>query len=194
MLKTVAKDYVDAHGFRANVGIILARASRQLFLGRRPGGKGWQFPQGGVRRGERTDDAMFRELNEEIGLSHEDVELLGSTRGWMRYRLPRQYVRDRVIGQKQRWYLLRLKTDESRLRFDATSTPEFDHWQWVDYWHPVREVVPFKRRVYVRALHELGNLIYPEALPAYPDWWLEVTQASAPPIGQSRSKAASAPH
>jgi putative (di)nucleoside polyphosphate hydrolase len=194
MSKTFFKDYVDPQGFRANVGIILARDSRQLFLGRRPGGKGWQFPQGGVRRGERTDDAMFRELNEEIGLTPEDVELLGSTRGWMRYRLPRQYIRDRVIGQKQRWYLLRLKSDESRLRFDATNAPEFDHWEWVDYWKPVREVVPFKRKVYVRALHELGKLIYPDALPAYPEWWEEVTQASAPPAARSQSRAASGSH
>jgi hypothetical protein len=93
----------------------------------------------------------------------EDVEVLGSTRGWLRYRLPRQYVRDRCIGQKQRWFLLRLTADESKLRFDATGQPEFDRWRWADYWTPVREVVYFKRRVYVRALHELGKICFPTA-------------------------------
>ena len=44
--------------------------------------------------------------------------MLGSTRGWLRYRLPRQYVRDRCIGQKQRWFLLKLVADEAKLRFD----------------------------------------------------------------------------
>src|SRR5450432_2806519 len=130
-----AIDYIDKDGFRANVGIVLTRASGEVFLG---GGGGWQFPQGGVNRGERVEEALFRELKEEIGLEREDVEVLGSTQGWLRYRLPRQYVRDRCIGQKQRWYLLKLTGDESRLRFDLTNQPEFDRWRWTDYWTPVR--------------------------------------------------------
>src|ERR1700733_16262083 len=125
-------DYIDRHGFRANVGIVLMRDSRELFLGCRVGGRGWQFPQGGVNRGERVEEALFRELTEEIGLRSEHVEVLGSTRGWLRYRLPRQYVRDRCIGQKQRWFLLKLLADESKLRFDSTATPEFDRWRWAD--------------------------------------------------------------
>ena len=89
--------------------------------------------------------------------------MLGSTRGWLRYRLPRQYVRDRCIGQKQRWFLLKLTADEAKLRFDSTGQPEFDRWRWADYWTPVREVVYFKRRVYVRALHDLGKTCSPTA-------------------------------
>jgi len=69
--------------------------------------------------------------------------------------------------------------DESRLRFDATDAPEFDRWRWADYWTPVREVVYFKRKVYVRALHDLGKLIFPEGLPPYPDWWPEIQAAPA---------------
>ena len=90
-----ANDFIDRHGFRANVGIVLMRENGELFLGGRVGGRGWQFPQGGINRGERVEDALFRELNEEIGLGVEDVEVVGSTSGWLRYRLPRQYVRDR---------------------------------------------------------------------------------------------------
>jgi len=167
-------DYIDRHGFRANVGIVLMRDSRELFLGGRVGGRGWQFPQGGVNRGERVEEALFRELTEEIGLRSEHVEVLGSTRGWLRYRLPRQYVRDRCIGQKQRWFLLRLTADDTQFRFDSTDQPEFDRWRWVDYWTPVREVVYFKRRVYARALHDLGKLIFPSGLPRYPEWWREI--------------------
>jgi putative (di)nucleoside polyphosphate hydrolase len=154
-----AIDYIDRDGFRANVGIVLTRGSGEVFLGGRLGGRGWQFPQGGVNRGEQIEEALFRELKEEIGLEPHDVEVLGSTRGWLRYRLPRQYIRDRCIGQKQRWFLLKLVGDESRLRFDST---------------PVREVVYFKRRVYVRALHDLGKLMFPDGLPPYPDWWSEI--------------------
>lgn len=177
-----ATDDIDKDGFRANVGIVLTRDNRELFLGGRVGGRGWQFPQGGVNRGERVEDALFRELKEEIGLDRRDVEVLGSTRGWLRYRLPRQYVRDRCIGQKQRWYLLRLTGDESRLHFDSTSQPEFDRWRWTDYWTPVREVVYFKRRVYTRALHDLAPSLFPEGLPAYPDWWHEIVPPARPPV------------
>jgi putative (di)nucleoside polyphosphate hydrolase len=182
-------DYIDKDGFRANVGIVLTRGGGELFLGGRVGGRGWQFPQGGIHRGEHVEDALFRELKEEIGLGPDDVEVMGSTRGWLRYRLPRQYVRDRCIGQKQRWFLLQLKSDESQVHFDSTSTPEFDRWRWSDFWTPVREVVYFKRRVYVRALHDLGKLIYPDGLPPYPEWWDEVSGGAA----RSQPKAAPIP-
>ena len=172
-------DYIDKDGFRANVGIVLTRGSGEVFLGGRVGGRGWQFPQGGVNRGEAVEDALYRELKEEIGLDREDVTMMGSTQGWLRYRLPRQYVRDRCIGQKQRWYLLKLVSEESKLRFDLTSQPEFDRWRWTDYWTPVREVVYFKRRVYVRALESLGKFIFPDGLPPHPEWWPEIT-ASKP--------------
>ena len=111
-------------------------------------------------------------------MERSEVEVLGSTQGWLRYRLPRQYVRDRCIGQKQRWFLLKLLADESKLRFDATATPEFDRWRWTDFWTPVREVVYFKRRVYVRALHDLGKLMFPQGLPPYPEWWPEISASN----------------
>jgi hypothetical protein len=96
------------------------------------------------------------------------------TSRWLRYRLPRQYVRRRggplCIGQKQRWYLLRMLSDDSRLNFAATDEPEFDQGRWVDYWAPVREVIYFKRAVYVRALQELGEQAFADGPPPRPDW------------------------
>jgi putative (di)nucleoside polyphosphate hydrolase len=184
-----AVDYIDPDGFRANVGIVLMRAQHELFLGGRIGGRGWQFPQGGVRRGENVEDALYRELYEEVGLERGDVQMLGSTRGWLRYRLPKQNVRDRCIGQKQRWFLLQFQAEETKLRFDASGTPEFDRWRWVDYWTPVREVVYFKRRVYIKALHELGRFAAEAPLPPYPDWWQEY---SAPVPAKSRRRKRSA--
>jgi len=170
-------DQIDAQGFRANVGIVLIRDSGDVFLGGRRDGRGWQFPQGGVRQDESAEQALFRELREEVGLESGDVEMLAATRNWLRYRLPRRYVRRRskplCIGQKQRWFLLRMLGGEERLRFDLTTEPEFDSWRWVDYWSPVREVIYFKRNVYARALEELGHLAFPDGPPPRPEWWSE---------------------
>jgi putative (di)nucleoside polyphosphate hydrolase len=167
-------DFIDADGFRANVAIVLIRDDRQVFLGGRTGGRGWQFPQGGVRRDERPEEALYRELKEEVGLEHKDVELVAATRGWLRYRLPKQYVRrnsqPQCIGQKQRWFLLRFIGSEDSLRFDSTAEPEFESWRWVEYWTPVREVIYFKRAVYARALDELARRAFPDDPPALPEW------------------------
>ncbi len=81
-------DLIDSEGYRANVGIVLMRGEGEVFLGRRTGGRGWQFPQGGIRRGEQLEDALYRELHEEVGLTRADVELVGRTGDWIRYRLP----------------------------------------------------------------------------------------------------------
>jgi len=185
-----SSDVIDSDGFRANVGIMLMRADGTLFLGRRARGGGWQFPQGGMRIGESPEQSLFRELHEETGLSAADVELVAQTGRWMRYRLPSRFVRrDRLplcIGQKQRWFLLRLKHDQARFELAASDEPEFDQWRWVSWWEPVREVIHFKRPVYVRALTELATAAFPGGTPALPGWWDEVTRARRP---QRRSRA-----
>jgi putative (di)nucleoside polyphosphate hydrolase len=177
------RDFIDNHGYRANVGIVLMNDCNQLFLGGRTGGRGWQFPQGGIRKDEELLDALYRELNEEVGLARDDVTVLGSTADWLRYRLPERYVRHgsrpRCIGQKQRWFLLRVVHGDDRFRFNTTDQPEFERWRWVDYWAPVREVIYFKRHVYTRALHELGRHAFAQGLPPYPDWWGSHSEAAA---------------
>ncbi len=154
---------IDKHGFRANVGIILTNGSGKVFCGRRIGMAAWQFPQGGIQHNETPEHAMYRELKEEVGLEREHVELLGSTKSWLRYRLPKRYIRYHqqplCIGQKQLWFLLRLAVDETNLKLDAAQEPEFDAWRWVDYWDPLGFVVPFKRSVYERALHEFAEFV-----------------------------------
>lgn len=171
----MSEDFIDSEGFRANVGIILCNDDGQLLLAGRVGSKGWQFPQGGMLEDESAEKAMFRELHEEVGLRPADVEILAETSEWLRYRLPKKYLRHGskplCIGQKQRWFLLRLQCPEENLRFDCSEKPEFDRWRWVDFWRPVNEVIYFKRRVYAQALYELGPHLYPEGLPPRPRWW-----------------------
>jgi len=154
---------IDSDGYRPNVGIILSNGEGKLFWARRIGQDAWQFPQGGIRTDETPEEAMYRELTEEVGLSTEHVEIMGVTRGWLRYRLPKRLIRRHskpvCIGQKQVWFMLRLLADEEAVRLDKTTHPEFDLWRWVEFWRPVKEVVHFKRDVYSRALQELAPLL-----------------------------------
>jgi len=156
---------IDRDGYRSNVGIILSNDQGKLFWARRVGQDAWQFPQGGIERNESPKQALFRELWEEVGLGMEHVEVLGSTSGWLRYKLPLHLLRYDVeptcIGQKQVWFLLRLSGGEDRVKLDSTARPEFDGWRWVDYWFPLQEVISFKRQVYERALQELAPYLVP---------------------------------
>lgn len=150
---------IDRDGYRPNVGIILLNKDRRVFWARRVGMRSWQFPQGGIKRNEAPEEAMYRELYEEVGLRNRDVQLIARTSGWLHYDLPERYIRKRsqplCIGQKQVWFMLELVSSESRIKLDCSGKPEFDSWTWVDYWHPVEDVVYFKRDVYHRALTEL---------------------------------------
>ncbi|SEO40008.1 putative (di)nucleoside polyphosphate hydrolase [Luteibacter sp. UNC138MFCol5.1] len=154
---------IDADGYRPNVGIVLLNGDGRLFWARRVNRDGWQFPQGGMRSDETPLEAMYRELEEETGLLAQHVEVLAETRGWLRYRLPSRFVRHHqrptCIGQKQVWFLLRLKCGEDAFRLDACEKPEFDLWRWVDFWYPANHVVNFKRQVYERALRQFAPTV-----------------------------------
>ena len=153
---------IDEDGFRPNVGIMLTNAQGQVLWARRIGGQdAWQFPQGGIQDNEDAETALYRELYEEVGLEPQDVKILARTRGWLRYRLPTRLIRKGskplCVGQKQKWFLLQLVSDEDRIRLDKHHGPaEFDQWRWVSYWYPLDKVVAFKRDVYRRAMKELA--------------------------------------
>lgn len=165
---------IDEDGFRLNVGIIIAGDDGRVFWGRRVGSRdAWQFPQGGMMPGETPEQALFRELEEEVGLLPEHVDIVACTEGWLKYRLPRRFWRRpkgtrQCIGQRQKWFLLRLTASEKAINLSTSDTPEFKAWRWVNYWYPIRKVVHFKRGVYARALRELApalkqHIVMPES-------------------------------
>ena len=154
---------IDAEGFRANIAIIIMNRKRQLFWGKRVRQQSWQFPQGGVNEGETALAAMYRELEEEVGLKASDVEVISVTPNWLKYSLPKNFIRKNsphCIGQKQKWFLVKLISDDSAIRLDYYKTPEFDDWRWVSYWYPVSNVIAFKKHVYRRALEKFQNEKY----------------------------------
>ena len=154
---------LDRDGFRPNVGIILVNQKNQVFWGKRLRSHSWQFPQGGIDRGENPEQAMFRELHEEVGLQPEHVRILARTRDWLLYEVPDRYIRrdarGHYKGQKQIWFLLQLVAQDWQLNLRATDHPEFDAWRWNDYWVPLDVVVEFKRDVYELALTELAHFL-----------------------------------
>ena len=146
---------IDEEGFRANVAIIILNHRNKVLWAQRINQSSWQFPQGGLNLGETPIEAMYRELKEEVGLIPHDVEVLAATQNWLYYRLPRFLIRRHCplcIGQKQKWFLLKLITLDTSIDLKNNNNPEFDNWRWVNYWYPINKVVPFKRHVYYQAL------------------------------------------
>jgi putative (di)nucleoside polyphosphate hydrolase len=158
---------IDVEGYRANVGIVIINDRGQVFWARRYGQHSWQYPQGGVDEGETAEQTMFRELYEEVGLQPEHVKIIASTKHWLKYKLPKRLIRHcskpLCIGQKQKWFLLKLVAKESAVDLLHSGHPEFDDWRWVSYWYPVRQVVSFKREVYRKVMKEFSSV----GLPSY---------------------------
>jgi putative (di)nucleoside polyphosphate hydrolase len=166
---------LDRDGYRPNVGIVLANPRNEVFWGKRVHQHAWQFPQGGIQHGETPVEAMYRELEEEIGLQREHVRVLGRTREWLRYEVPERWARHKeggspegngaaapkggYRGQKQIWFLLRMTGRDCDVRLRASGHPEFDAWRWHDYWVPLETVIEFKREVYRQALIELHRYL-----------------------------------
>ena len=150
---------IDNDGYRKNVGIILCNSQNKLLICKRLGEESWQFPQGGFEKNENAESAMFRELFEEIGLKKNDISILGITKSWLKYDLPKKYQRKTnnrlCVGQKQKWFLLRLISDDTNISFSNSKRPEFDSWKWVEDCKPMEIVIDFKRDVYKEALEEL---------------------------------------
>jgi putative (di)nucleoside polyphosphate hydrolase len=154
---------IDSDGFRANVGIVLCNRQGQVLWARRCGQEAWQFPQGGIMRNETPEAAMYRELKEEVGLDPNQVRVISSTDDWLRYRLPKRFIRHNrtpvCIGQKQIWFLLELAADDEAVSLNCCDKPEFDCWRWVEFWYPLQQVVSFKRDVYQQALAQFAPVM-----------------------------------
>jgi putative (di)nucleoside polyphosphate hydrolase len=161
--KVLRCNMLDREGFRPNVGIILLNTNNEVWWGKRVREHSWQFPQGGIKFGETPEQAMYRELEEEVGLRAEHVKIIGRTRDWLRYEVPDRFIKREIRGhyrgQKQIWFLLRMIGRDCDINLRITDHPEFDAWRWHDYWVPLDVVIEFKREVYQKALQELSRFL-----------------------------------
>ena len=160
---------IDFDGYRPNVGIVICNRNGQVLWAKRCGQNSWQFPQGGINDNESAEQAMYRELYEEVGLQPKDIRILYVSKHWLRYKLPKRLLRydskPMCIGQKQRWFLLQLVGDEKNINMQTTKSPEFDG--WVSFWYPVRQVVSFKKEVYRKAMKEFSSVLFSVNPPVY---------------------------
>ncbi len=138
---------MGAH-FRASVGAVVVGGDGRVVAVERMGTPGaWQLPQGGIKTGEDPEHALWRELEEEIGLGRGDVELAAQTRCWLSYELPPESrTRPKLgMGQTQRWSLLALESEPGRIRVDDR---ELRAWDWMSLTELARITTPFRRGVY----------------------------------------------
>jgi len=153
---------IDKEGYRENVAIIILNDDQKVLWGKRLNENAWQFPQGGIKSNEKIEEAMYRELMEEVGIKREKVEILGRTNNWLYYDVPKNWIRkDNKLykGQKQIWFLLKFLGNDNDIFLKNSPKPEFDNYDWIDYWAANDEVIDFKREVYSRALKELSIFI-----------------------------------
>lgn len=112
----------------------------------------WQFPQGGVEDGENEEEALLRELSEEIGTK--SLKILDKMDGKIIYQFP-FYLKDKYQfdGQIQQYYLVYFYGDNSEIRFDNQEKPEFKAYEWVNLEEPPIRVIYFKKLAYLEALN-----------------------------------------
>ena len=131
----------NSKGYRPNVAMVVINSTNKVLICRRKNTRTWQFPQGGIDNGEDIKKAMYRELSEEVGLSKDDVSLVGESEGTITYDIPKT-IRSKVLGgkfkgQEQKWFLLKLNKDNCEIKLDNEAFPEFDKYEWVSFWQPL---------------------------------------------------------
>tara|TARA_B100001013_G_scaffold290742_1_gene190609 strand:- start:6 stop:494 length:489 start_codon:yes stop_codon:yes gene_type:complete len=143
--------------YRPNVAVIIVNLSGKVLWCQRKQHDGWQFPQGGIDKGETPVEAALRETKEEVGLGEHDIEIVYESQQWFKYKVPKEkrtgyFTKKIFFGQKQKWFLARLLSDENKIDLNAYRPIEFDKWVWANYWHPINAVVSFKKETYRQAL------------------------------------------
>lgn len=154
---------IDEDGYRPNVASVIINKDNKILWAKRVDEDNWQFPQGGIQKGETPEQAMYREVYEEVGLKKNSFEIMGRSADWLKYDVPEKFVKTywqgRYKGQKQIWFLLKFIGSDDLINLNLHEPPEFDDWKWENFWHPLQDVVDFKKEVYSAALNELWQFV-----------------------------------
>ncbi len=148
--------------YRRCVGMMILNEKNEILVGRRidhPSGY-WQMPQGGIDQEEVPEDAVWREMMEEIGTN--EVKLIHTSLRWFTYDIPKDTLKtlpwgNKYVGQTQRWFVFRFIGEDNKINIE-TDNPEFSEWKWARYNTIVDNIVPFKRKLYEKVLKEFEKI------------------------------------
>ena len=145
--------------YRRGVGMMIINKNKEIFIGQRfeKDKSAWQMPQGGIDKGEKTIDAVIREMNEETGIK-KNFKILYETKIWHYYKLPiylqKKLWGGKFVGQKQKWFLINFKGKDSEINIQ-TKKPEFKKWKWTSSKKMMELIVPFKKKLYANVVSEM---------------------------------------
>ena len=115
--------------YQQNVAGILRNRDGKILICERASIRGaWQFPQGGVDEGETPEQALVRELCEEISLDPGDFRIVEKRDGYL-YLFPCGKKRGHD-GKDQTYFLCDFLADDSKINV-GTEHPEFRAWKWI---------------------------------------------------------------
>ena len=148
--------------YRKCVGMMIVNKKKAILVGKRvdhPSGF-WQMPQGGIDDNENPEEAVWREMMEEIGTNK--AELIKISNQWINYDIPMETLKTlpwgkKYIGQTQKWFAFKFIGEDSDINV-GTANPEFSEWKWTKIELIVDEIVPFKRNVYSTILKEFKDI------------------------------------
>lgn len=145
----------ELKSYRPNVAAIIVSSEypekKEIFIAERNDMYNiWQFPQGGIDRGESSDEALFRELEEEIGTKK--IDIIAQYPDWISYDFPPHLSAKMTpfSGQIQRYYLVRLHKD-AVINLE-TKHPEFKSYRFVNVDELLETIVHFKKPIYEKVI------------------------------------------
>jgi putative (di)nucleoside polyphosphate hydrolase len=158
----------EESNYRLNVGLIIVNNYGKVLICKRKNSNQWQFPQGGIDKGESPIEAAKREIFEEVGIKPSKIKILGKIKDWVKYEIPKElakksFKKKGIVGQKQKWFIFKIKS-EACITFVNDPDNEFDDFAWVSYWRPIALIVSFKKEVYRNVLAELLPIYFNEFL------------------------------
>ena len=148
--------------YRKCVGMMILNSNNEILVGRRidhPSGF-WQMPQGGIDENEDPEEAVWREMLEEIGTNN--AKIIKISDQWIKYEIPEKTLKTlpwgkKYIGQQQKWFAFRFAGQDKEINI-GTENPEFSEWKWAKINSIIDNIVPFKRHVYSKVLKEFKEL------------------------------------
>ncbi|MBU93338.1 MAG: RNA pyrophosphohydrolase [Chloroflexi bacterium] len=148
--------------YRKCVGIMILNNNKEILVGKRldhPSGF-WQMPQGGIDEYENPEEAVWREMMEEIGTNN--AKLIKESKQWIKYDIPTATLKtlpwgNKYIGQTQKWFAFQFTGKDNDINV-GTENPEFSEWKWTKMNLIVDNIVPFKRNVYSTILEEFKDI------------------------------------